>query len=112
MKITNPLMQILIVIVVSCSLLGCASHMQLSDKSYGAKAPDAQIETVELTQEKRKYEVLGIVSVPLVFIGPKTAVEKLKVEARKMGADAISTPDSKYNANNRLLEAKAIRWIQ
>jgi hypothetical protein len=89
---------------------GCATHLMLSDKTYPPKAADAPIEIVELSQESRKYEVIGIVSVAVDLVGAKSGMTKLKAEARKIGADAIATPDTKYKGNVTVLEAKAIHY--
>lgn len=117
--------QLLIPIFVLLVLGGCAKTRSTVMKSYPPRAEDYPIEVLSSFPTDRSYEEVALLDAQTgkhVFADRSSsgAVEQMKSEARKVGADAIvvrGTRSGSYNWGQggwepARADAVAIRWTE
>lgn len=87
-KISRKVLILFIVVVIS----GCVSTRSIRYETFvrQPKSPNYPIEILDPMNISRPYKVIGVVQVKAgKFRSTEDVIEHLKVEARKMGGDAL-----------------------
>ncbi len=110
-------MRVLIAFLIIGLLTGCASvkTVQYGEVSGPAKPEDFPIEILDKSDIEHPYKVIGMVQVrQSYYVSMEKVVEKLKINARKIGGDALTELKHSVapigDSYHALWTAKVIVW--
>ena len=114
------LLVIYIAFTSGCTIRGSQNSSYLTDERFPPKSPTAPVEIIA-GEPDRPYILVGEVSAwadvpPLGLADAQSAIDKIKVMARKMGADAIirysgrRAPAGTVGAGAFTAQGMVVRW--